>query len=401
MLDKKVLKKSIERNIQWFEKSGIMDPADGSWGVGERVILTQDNEALEKTYTSFPAFTKHGEYSIIEHRRPDCCFETALMYLLAAEELDNKKYYKTADNILNYLYCRSGMLNKKYKDFPIGAWKWCNEQWTNNIYFDDNAWNCVIPLIIAELAPDLAKRYNMKNFSLQLGEVILDAFNQHFPEVKNDGYGWLGDLKSPHWGSLVCMAFAFLYRETKNSKYIQPILEYHDYLDANKDTFTTSEHAYIVIGASIAGEILNNTKIKSTASESADRLVVKQDNDTGNIPSEWGKETPVGEHLVDTIYTQNWAVLGLHTICATKDNATYRAPFEKAMELLFKIQDDSPQKHLNGCWRGMYDMKEEKWGGGDRFEGGGNSIYSGWTNAPISIVMLFELLGKSLIYKEK
>jgi hypothetical protein len=67
------------------------------------------------------------------------------------------------------------------------------------------------------------------------------------------------------------------------------------------------------------------------------------------------------------------------------------------MGLLLKIQDKSPEKHLHGCWRGMYDLKTKSWGGGDRFEGGANSIYSGWTNAPISIVTAFELLGKSLI----
>ena len=44
----------------------------------------------------------------------------------------------------------------------------------------------------------------------------------------------------------------------------------------------------------------------------------------------------------------------------------------------------------------MYDLNAKSWGGGDRFEGCASSIYSGWTNAPISIVTAFEILGESL-----
>jgi len=49
----------------------------------------------------------------------------------------------------------------------------------------------------------------------------------------------------------------------------------------------------------------------------------------------------------------------------------------------------------------MYDLKADTWGGGDCYEGGANSIYTGWTNAPISICIAIEINGKlSLISKE-
>lgn len=402
MLNKGKLEKSLRLNIKWFEKSGVMEPPDGSWGVAERILLTNGNEALEKTYKSFPAHTIYGDYSISEHRRPDCCFETALMFLLAAEVFESGKYRRTAENILTYLYCRSGMRNTKSELHPMGVWRWSNEQWRMEIYFDDNAWNCVIPLMIAKSAPELGDKFDMVKTSLQVASAMEEAFSLQFPEMKvNAGtYAWLGDLKSPHWGSLACMAFAFAFRETGEDKYKKAILKYNAYLDASKDSFTTSEHAYIVIGQSIAASFLKNKGLEATAMESADRLIAKMDQRTGNIPSEWGKEAPVGEKLVDTIYTQNWALLGFHTLCASSQNGKHRAAFEKMLGLLLKIQDRYPEKHLHGCWRGMYDLKTKSWGGGDRFEGGANSIYSGWTNAPISIVTAFELLGKSLITNE-
>ena len=45
----------------------------------------------------------------------------------------------------------------------------------------------------------------------------------------------------------------------------------------------------------------------------------------------------------------------------------------------------------------MFDMNTGTWGGGDRYEGGAGSIYSGWTNAPIAIAFANEALGISLV----
>jgi hypothetical protein len=44
----------------------------------------------------------------------------------------------------------------------------------------------------------------------------------------------------------------------------------------------------------------------------------------------------------------------------------------------------------------LYDTGPNAWGGGDRYEGGAGSIYSGWTNAPIALSFLFEATDRSL-----
>jgi hypothetical protein len=279
------------------------------------------------------------------------------------------------------------------------VWRWANEKWKPVVYFDDNAWNCAICFMIANMNPELDEKFRLKESALLLAGEIQGAFERQFRNENSlgDRYRWAGSLDSPHWGSLVCMALAFAHRETGDAKYKESILKYNKYLDENKDEFTTSEQAYIVIGGAFAGLFLDNENIKATAMESAGRLLAKQNAETGNIPSEWGKEAPTGEHLVDTIYTMNWAVVGFHALLALSEKTELKEGFEKAMELLLKIQDDSPEKYLKGCWRGMYDMKAEKWGGGNRYEGGADSIYTGWTNAPISIIAALELSGESLV----
>jgi len=120
------------------------------------------------------------------------------------------------------------------------------------------------------------------------------------------------------------------------------------------------------------------------------------DPETGNLPAEHF-EAPTGAHLVDTIYTVNWVLLGFQLLQSDDSKTKYRDAYLKLLEFMVGIQDKSPERHLCGCWRGMYDLKARAWGGGDCYEGGANSIYSGWTNAPISWVVASELLDRSLI----
>ncbi len=377
-----------------------MNPPDGTWGVAERLVLPDDNEALEQIYNSFPAFSSYDTHTVIEHRRPDCNFETALMFWLAAQVFENPSYHTVTGNILHYLYRRSGMRNTRYPEFPLGAWRWANEKWIPVVWFDDNAWNATLALLLSRESSKLDVRFDLATSAMTLADCMLAAFIRQFPgrdDAASAGeYTWHGRLDSPHWGSLACMAFAAALRNGADTRFAEAITAYETFLNRSFDKFTTSEHAYVVIGASLCAAWTGSDDSLTTARRSADLLVARQDSVTGNIPSEWGSEAPVGRHLVDTIYTQNWALLGLHNLSAITGEQRYRNAFEKAFALLLRIQDPAPEKHLNGCWRGMYDLARNRWGGGNRYEGGAASIYSGWTNAPIAIVAAMELQGRSL-----
>lgn len=126
------------------------------------------------------------------------------------------------------------------------------------------------------------------------------------------------------------------------------------------------------------------------------KLLEKMDPRSGNIPAEH-IEAPAGPSLVDTIYTINWALPALQCMADLTGRIEYVQSVRKIQALLLQIQDNTPARHLYGCWRGMYDLKAKNWGGGDRYEGGANSIYSGWTNAPIAWTMAFSIKRNSLI----
>ena len=137
---KKALKESLVLTWGWFHNSGVMVPGDGKWGVAERVLLTGGNKTAELTRSAFPAWTSLKGYDIIEQRRADCNLETAYLFLLM-QKLFGDKYpaQRTAENILDFLFFRSGLLNRFGDTATVGTWDWSHIRRSHQIYFDDNS----------------------------------------------------------------------------------------------------------------------------------------------------------------------------------------------------------------------------------------------------------------------
>ena len=395
------MKQLLINNLEWFYNSGVMIPENGLWGVAERVALTKNNSALDKMLYSFPAWTIHENYCIIEQRRADCNFQAAFMYLLSYQVFGDKKYYDTAVNILDFLYFRSGLLWRSEDTYVPGSWNWSHIKRESVVWLDDESWCIFLALEIADKFPELEKKYEMKRFAKMLAphmaDGMLEAMAMGVEALETPDGFWKAEKFSglanqPHWGSLACMALARTYKEEANPKYLEVLEKYHTYLKDYANKFDVSEVCYAIMGASAAYIYVKDEFYREVAEIFGQKLLNKV-GANGNIPSEHN-EAPLGEHLVDTIYTINWSLLGLSGLKAF--NPTYSATFDKVLKLVCSIQDKSSEAYLKGCWRGMYDMSTNSWGGGNCYEGGADSIYTGWTNAPISIVIALELLNKNI-----
>ncbi|MBQ4106568.1 MAG: hypothetical protein IJC73_03205 [Lentisphaeria bacterium] len=405
-MDRQQLLAAVEANLVWFRQSGIMDPADGSWGVGERVLLTQENEALEKACHAFPAWTPKDGAVILEHRRADCNFEAALLYRMAAEATGRAEYRQVAQKLLDYLFFRSGLLLTGVGGTQKDVWQWSHITHYPAVYFDDNAWCLLIQLIFAD-DPEWAERYQLLPRAEALADRMCAAARRTFmcgsdtaPDEWRDpagSHGWAGDMRQPHWSSLACMALAAAYGRFPKPEYAVEIRRYCDYIDGNLAEWNTSELSYAVIGAAFANHFLKDGFYEGHLKRLGEKLLGRQDAVTGNFPSEHESETPVGPEKVDTIYTVNWALPALQCLWSATGEERYRAAAERVMELLLAIQDTDPSPLCNGCWRGMFDLNTRQWGGGNRFEGGAASIYSGWTNAPISVALLLAREDRCLV----
>jgi len=383
---------AVKNNLAWFMNSGIMDPCDGTWGVGERVLLTKGNSAVEIAYKSFSSYTPFDGYSILEHRRPDCNFETAVLFLAAGIYFGEEEYTNIGRNILRYLFRRSGTWRVDEKDPARWLWRWANPQWSGICWVDDNSWNCTMALAAARLDPVIDKELGLRAAGLRTGESLLALAQDVLDGASNYDVNVTGGRNmAPHFMGLAAMAMAFIYKETGNEACRQAVRKYMECISKEQ---STSNHAYLVMAFSVCATLFDDAEMADIARASADYLISRM-GAKGDIPSEHS-EAPEGTELVDTIYTQNWALLGFQSLWMLTGLPQYKSALDKTIELIASIQDTSPQKHLFGCWRGMFDIKTNSWGGGDRYEGGANSIYSGWTNAPISLALLFELNGKSL-----
>lgn len=397
------LETAVRNNLNWFLTSGIMDPGDGSWGVAERLTVAE-GRALEQMRFSFPAWTDLSDCRVIEQRRADCNFETALLFLLADKIFHDGGYAAVAEKLLSFLYCRSGLLNRGNPAYPDGSWNWSHICRESVVYYDDNAWCVFLPLAMARLRPDLDRKLELSHWARILSEELLKAFGRGIgspsptvPGAWEDPEGiWRGRLNLPHWGSLVVMALSRAAVAFEDIRPEPEIRRYHRHLQTTLGELSASEYGYAVLGAASAFHAFGLEEDRLLAVRAGEKILSRMDPETGNLPAEH-YEAPCGNRLVDTIYTLNWSFLALQLLTALTGEEKFRRAKEKQLALLLRIQDPGPSPRFRGCWRGMYDLDRAAWGGGDCVEGGAGSIYSGWTNAPIATGMLLEIAGKSLL----
>lgn len=408
------MKCAVARNLEWFRRSGIMVPADGWWGVGERLLITGDNQAMTAIDAGFPLRTPLKEHlAVVENRRADCCAECALLFDLAAEHFGDASLKNVADNLLGFLLNRSGLL---FRSGPKqGLWAWVMQNYaagtSDAAWSDDNTWVAVILMMLArDGRPELREPGLALTKTLRRHIVgYLDFLDANGREANYDYMSpMMGMRLNPHWLGLTTLAFSWAYVLEPDERYRELTHRIFDIMPDGPPKWDTlchvedaelpwavSEYAYLMLEGTVAANAFGDERFLAVASASAATLE-KRRNAFGSFVSNH-HEAPRGDHFADLIYTHNWALLGLVHLAALKpDDALVREMLDDATELVLQIQDTSSDDHFRGCWRGMYDCSRREWGGGDKHEGGANSIYSGWTNAPISIALLFQLTGKSL-----
>jgi hypothetical protein len=384
-----------------------MRPSDGFWGVAERLAITTGNEAADMTFRHFPCFTRLSpDVVAVEHRRADCTFETAFLFDLAAEALGKPGLRTVADNLIDFLLSRSHLLQKDEKDPNAGLWGWAMPIRLKTCWTDDNAW---VILMLLKLAA--RGRPGLKPLGLQAARTlhrhlsaffaIHDANGRDLPRQAFAHIPLSGLMLNPHWIGLACMALAHAAAEDPeldcrplfDSYYAQvlagppPRDARYAPLPGTGRAWTLSEYAYLGLTAAVVARQFPDCRAGEVAGLAGRELLRVQFGD-GHFPAEH-EEAPSAPHLADLIYTENWAALAFHHLHGLTGDKAYRNAREKSLGFLASIQDRDPSPLFNGCWRGMYDTRAGRWGGGDRFEGGANSVYSGWTNAPISWAFLF------------
>lgn len=383
-------KTALDLHKKWFLESGIM-PDMGKYGIAERVLITENNTAAEKAISNFPAWTKFSNGCFLEQRRPDCCFETAYYFLRRFKLFHDPEDRDICKNMLHYLYCRSGMLSRwqEITACDVGVWNWSDIRWTPSIYFDDNSWCIMLALMIADMDAEFDKEYEMKKYALAGAAAMADGFDRQWkaenPRVEGKLL-WAGNLDLPHWGALVAcalsMAAAYEKEEERVKQYFAIDKLYFDFIKENLDDLNFSELSYALLYCGMSMKYNLTGEKKELGSAIRKTLLANCDKKDLCLPSTH-YEAPKGNSLADLIYTMNWFYAAMTVFEKEVPSADGSKWLKDFSAFLIRIQDKCSQRELSGCWRGMYDINNDSWGGGDCYEGGANSIYSGWTNAPL------------------
>ncbi len=406
------LETAVKKNIDWFLHSGIMRPNDGFWGVAERIADVGSNEAKEKIDDFFPYQSPLGTGTVaLEHRRADCAVETALMFDLAGEYFGSEHYRAVAENLVGFLLDRSGMRETDPASKVWNLWRWTMQRFPagNKVWTDDNAWIAIGLLILGKRGHKGAIEPGLATADALHGQMqaYFGFIEKSGRDAKFEGTAMDGVQPNPHWLGLVALALALAdhIRGTRSyhaamGEYFATVLDGPPAWDTDSQCkiggWSVSEYAYLALAAPVVATVYDDGIIMQVAEEAARILLENQRPDGHFISNHF--EAPESDHFADLIYTQNWATLGLlHMAELLPDKPEYRVAFEKSARLLIKIQDSEENPVFKGCWRGMYDCQAGNWGGGNRFEGGHGSIYSGWANAPISTAFLLELTGSTLL----
>ena len=356
---------SLENSLSWFLNSGVM-PNEGRDGVAERIVLTAGNPALDRIKEVFPDLSsEHDGYWIMEQRRADCCFETALLFLLAGKKLNNDFYLRVGKNILEYLFERSGLRKED-------MWNWyVPSNVPRSWWFDDNGWVAAIEIFIGQQFPELDKKYDLiakgRKSALIMGEAVIRNLTSEKPIIHgkwpDEVFG--GEPRKPHWGTPVCVALLL-------AGEFDMVCQYHQWGEKNWHQFGLSEWAYALISSAVGGK-LGNSYLKEQSVKIYSYL--KSSEKDGILPSEHC-EAPSGKSLADLIYTLNWYLPGLGLVEGGRED------FLRLRDFIISIQNP------DGSWQGMYDISQGKWAGGDLYEGGANSLYTGWTNTVLALTMM-------------
>ncbi len=383
------VEEAVRQNLMWFRKSGVMVPSDGTWGVAERLICVQDAAVRDTILKEFGCFTDGGAVGVVESRRADCNFQVVLYHLLAGDFLGCAEARAIGEELLRFLYTRSGLLSRNADVAPLGTWNWSHAIWRTALWFDDNSWAEIVQCILLRCYPGLAQRWGIAEQATLLARALADGFRRTLerpcrredPDKMDPDGVWNGRIQLPHWGGLVILALTAFDAWRGTREFASDAERY--FTSPTTAVANNSERCYALLAASVAARFYGGQRLQAFRDRMMSEILERADRTTGNLAAEH-YEAPSGTGLVDLIYTMNWLPGALQN--AQSDDGLQRRVFD----LLLDIQDRSSSPQLAGCWRGMFNLETRAWGGGDRVEGGAGSIYTGWTNAPVGIWMLLK-----------
>ncbi|WP_276347631.1 hypothetical protein [Daejeonella sp. JGW-45] len=412
----KVLRKADIKQIKWNPNMLL---GDGTLGVFECI---------------FSEIGHDGQQPIGIFERGDCNSETAMAFALAGKLLDNKRYLKIAENLIDYYLFNSNALDGKYSDpksaaYGLIPWGISNEYWRGLNYGDDNARFLLAAITTASiLKTDKWDETIMKSLMGLLRTTGKNGFRgtqlvlKQFE--KNDDWRFYSDRDlinlRPHFESYLWACFLWAYDKTGDKLFLETAQKGLDIMMKNyPDNFTwtnglAQEKARMILPLAWLVRINNSPQNRVYLNTVVQDMIKLQDA-SGAIREELGdlrkgryppprtneaygtNEASLiaqnGDPVTDLIYTANYVLLGLHEASYATNDPLIKGVEDRLADFLLRIQVRSGSPALHGGWMRSFDFERyEHWGSNADTGWGAWCIETGWSQSWIlSILSLREM----------
>lgn len=394
-------RRAVERNLQWFAKSGVLPAPDGSRGLLEGFDST--------------------EYNLLPSVRSDCLTQAALLFVLYGKQFNQPQWTAAGRNLFRFGF-ENGFQDENRAHATYGFWKFFEnvEDYPLAIYTDDNGWAAYANLRAYALTGE--KDYLRRGLATVEGFLETQTPNglrmrrMEGPDLLKNGRAWYArngkPSDNPHYVSTGDRAVLEAYAVTRQSKYLDSARRAIDVMAAaypNFETTGTITRATQVAKFLSSPVLMYHHTREPKYLELARRVIRDlraRQHATGAIP-EWGAHTreyygtegavitEEGEPISDQLYTTNFVLLNLQQACALLGEREACDAFTRLADYLTRIQIRGGDQRLDGAWQRSFDFEAwEPYGNNSDIYWGPYAIESGWTNTIISMALLNHLAGR-------
>ena len=430
-------RKAIERGIAWFAKSNMIIHPDWSErvsGTDGRVPplpggLPVGDGSLGSMEAVLSIIQADGHQVVSSVQRSDCICETAMAYAVTGKLLGDSRLEGMSRNLLDYLLRKSDATKQERGDSQHGAyglvaWGITNPAWYKANYGDDNARVMLATMAAAGSLDE--SRWNETIARCVVGNLRTTGqlgFRGDRIDVEQlTAHGWKHYFRgsptsyAPHFEGYLWACYLWAYSQTKDELLLDRArtalqLTMEQYPEGLRWTNgLAQERARILLPLAWLVRVDDSPANRAMLKQAIDGLLSIQD-PCGAIREELGPpgrgmfpppqsneaygvtEASLiarnGDPVADMLYTNNFALLGLHEAAAVSDDPRVREAEDRLAEFLIRIQARSAEvPEVDGGWMRAYDFERwEPWGSNADHGWGAWSIESGWTQGWITAVL--------------
>ena len=388
--------RALERNIRWFERSGVMPRPDGSLGVAEW-ISGPDMDGNRIPY---------GKGQMFSPERADCVFESAVAMWLYGKVVSSPRHAEIGRNMMRRIM---DFQRLERGDRFYGLWYTRGR--SGPVYQDDTA----IAIVFSLAGHRLMGHPMYLERGLMAAKASLAVFGGEVPQAA--GAADPG-RDHPHDRGQMIAAWLYTYGITGDRSYLEkalPVLRrmIEEYPRTPRYLIShTGEAARFLLPLALAFHYTKDDTFAGALSAQADYLrsrtvpcgAIQEDgSNTGNRLSgtDLGLTYDRGEAIADQLYTTSFAAMNYWIAYKATGDTRYLEDYFRVTDFLVRIQVQSANPAIDGGWMRGFDYSLWEYYGSNADQSWtAYCLETGWTNAIIDIALALHLLDESF-YKPR